>query len=288
VDAAIESVRPAAEAKGITITRQIETTTETVSADPRRLQQILWNILSNAVRFTPQGGRVLVSAREQDGQIEIGVADTGAGISAAFLPWVFERFRQADSSTTRAHGGLGLGLAIVRDLVKLHGGTVRAESEGEGRGSTFSVRLPCSQVRDTAEPAAVHNDRSHHLTGAKVLVVDDDADAREVLRTILESVGARVTTSASARETRELLSVTHPDLLIADIGMPEEDGYSLIQSIRNLDTEQARVPAIALTAHSRPEDVEQALASGFQMHVAKPIDSGRLVASIATLFDAAH
>jgi signal transduction histidine kinase/ActR/RegA family two-component response regulator len=288
VDAAIESVRPAAEAKGITIARQIETTTQTVSADPRRLQQILWNILSNAVRFTSQGGRVRVSAREHDGQVEIAVADTGAGISAEFLPWVFERFRQADSSTTRAHGGLGLGLAIVRDLVKLHGGTVKAESDGEGQGSTFTVRLPPSHARDTAEPAAAHNDRPHHLTGAKVLVVDDDADAREVLRAILESVGARVTTSASARETRELLSVTHPDLLIADIGMPEEDGYSLIQSIRNLDTEQSRVPAIALTAHSRPEDVEQALASGFQMHVAKPIDSGRLVASIASLFDAAH
>ncbi len=287
VDAAVESVRPAAEAKGITIDKDVEAAAKTVSADPRRLQQILWNMLSNAVRFTPVGGRVHVSAREVAGRIEIAIADTGCGISKEFLPLVFERFRQADSSTTRAHGGLGLGLAIVRDLVKLHGGEVRAESPGEGQGSTFTVRLLMSRAAPDAEIVAPKDDRHHHLSGASVLVVDDDADAREVLRTILENAGAKVTTTSSARETRAVLSETHPDLLIADIGMPEEDGYSLIQSIRNLDTEQSRVPAIALTAHSRPEDVEQALASGFQMHVAKPIDSTRLVASIASLFDAA-
>jgi signal transduction histidine kinase/ActR/RegA family two-component response regulator len=286
IDAAVESVRPTAEVKGVQISRRLEALTSTVSADPRRLQQILWNILSNAVRFTPAGGRVDVIARDVDSHVELVVQDTGCGIVPAFLPWVFERFRQADSSTTRAHGGLGLGLAIVKDLVTLHGGLVRAESNGENQGTTITVRLPKSAATDATEPVPGRTDRVPQLAGARVLVVDDDPDARDVLRTILENAGARVTTSTSARETRAIMSESRPDLLIADIGMPDEDGYSLIQSIRNLETGPTRLPAIALTAHSRPEDVEQALASGFQMHVAKPIDSQRLVASIASLFDA--
>jgi CheY-like chemotaxis protein len=268
------------------LAKRLDAASSTVNADPRRLQQILWNILSNAVRFTPAGGRVDVIARDADGHVEISVQDTGCGIAPAFLPWVFERFRQADSSTTRAHGGLGLGLAIVKDLVTLHGGTVRAESPGENQGTIITVRLPQSAASDAAEAPSGRSDKVPQLAGARVLVVDDDPDARDVLRTILESAGASVTTSTSARETRAIMSEARPDLLIADIGMPDEDGYSLIQSIRSLETGPTRLPAIALTAHSRPEDVEQALASGFQMHVAKPIDSQRLVASIASLFDA--
>jgi signal transduction histidine kinase/ActR/RegA family two-component response regulator len=288
IEAALESVRPAADAKNVVLRTQIDQAARMTRADPRRLQQIIWNLLSNAVRFTPAGGQVDVIARPADlGFLEIVVADTGCGIVPEFLPHVFERFRQGDSSTTRTHGGLGLGLAIVHDLVGMHGGTVRAESAGAGQGTTFAVRLPAVTPRDILGVAPASSRLQPRLTGASVLVVDDDPDAREVLRTILEDAGAQVTTSSSARETREILCDLHPDLLIADIGMPEEDGYSLILSIRNLETGPDHVPAIALTAHTRPEDVEHALASGFQMHMAKPIDSTRLVASIASLFESA-
>ena len=286
IDATFESVRPAAEAKGVVLRKQVEVDTKTVRADPRRLQQIIWNLLSNAVRFTARGGEVTVAAREKRDGVEIVVSDTGSGIAPEFLPHVFDRFRQGDSSTTRAHGGLGLGLAIVRDLLELHGGTVQAESKGEGHGTTFTVWMPEMGSSD-ADNGDVHRseEAATRLAGAQVLVVDDDADARDVLRTILEDAGAAVTTSASARQSRDLLSKMHPDLVIADIGMPDEDGYSLIQSIRQLDTDVSHVPAIALTAHTRPEDVEQALRSDFQIHLAKPIDSARLVASVAALFD---
>jgi signal transduction histidine kinase len=286
IDAALESVRPAAEAKNVGLRKEIDEGARMTRADPRRLQQIIWNLLSNAVRFTPAGGHVEIVARPADpGFLEIVVSDTGSGIAPDFLPHVFERFRQGDSSTTRTHGGLGLGLAIVHDLVGMHGGTVRAESPGTGQGTTFTVRLPAASPRSVGDLAPARSNTGPRLTGANVLVVDDDPDAREVLRAILEDAGARVTTTASARETREVLLELQPDLLIADIGMPEEDGYSLIVSIRNLEKGRVRVPAIALTAHTRPEDVAHALASGFQLHVAKPIDSTRLVASIASLFE---
>jgi signal transduction histidine kinase len=287
-DAALEAVRPAADAKGVTLYKSIAPDAAMIRADPRRLQQIIWNLLSNAVRFTPSGGRVDVVARTAGAQIEIVVADTGAGIAPEFLPHVFERFRQGDSSTTRTHGGLGLGLAIVRDLVEMHGGSVFAESPGESRGTTVTVRLPAIAARGAGEPAPLGPGTLPRLRGANVLVVDDDPDAREVLRTILEDAGARVTTSSSARETRDLFAAARPDLLIADIGMPEEDGYSLMISIRSLETGSTHVPAIALTAHTRPEDVEHALASGFQMHIAKPFDSNRLVASVASLVERVH
>ncbi len=286
IDAALESVRPSAEAKGVLLHTQIDVETQTVRADPRRLQQIIWNLLSNAVRFTPTDGRVDVVTRGAKGGVEIVVSDTGTGITQAFLPHVFDRFRQGDSSTTRSHGGLGLGLAIVRDLLELHGGTVRAESAGEGLGTTFTAWLP-NRGADDADDAALQRSGQlpPRLAGAKIMVVDDDADARDVLRTILEDAGASVTTSGSASETRRLLQDAAHDLLIADIGMPEEDGYSLIRSIRRLDTSLSLLPAIALTAHSRPEDVEQSLRSGFQIHMAKPVDSDRLVASVAALVD---
>jgi signal transduction histidine kinase len=289
VDGALEAVRPAAEAKGVELQKDVAPDAALIRADPRRLQQIIWNLLSNAVRFTPTGGRVDVSVRKAgDATIDIIVTDTGCGIAPEFLPHIFERFRQGDSSTTRTHGGLGLGLAIVRDLVDMHGGTVFAESLGEGLGTRITVQLPAVAPRDKSDAPPLRPGRLPRLTGASVLVVDDDPDAREVLRTILEDAGAHVTTSASARETRDLFVAARPDLLIADIGMPEEDGYSLIVSIRNLESGSTHVPAIALTAHTRPEDVEHALAAGFQLHIAKPIDTNRLVASVASLVERVH
>jgi len=268
----------------VLIAPAIDAAARNTRADARRLQQIIWNLLSNAVRFTPAGGHVEVNVRRADpGFVEIIVADSGCGIDPAFLPHVFERFRQGDSSTTRTHGGLGLGLAIVHDLVGMHGGTVHADSAGIGHGTTFTVRLPAATQKNSDASVPAWKQQQARLTGANVLVVDDDPDAREVLRMILEDAGARVTTAASARETREVLAQVHPDLLIADIGMPGEDGYSLILSIRNQENGKARVPAIALTAHTRPEDVEHALTAGFQIHLAKPVDSSRLVDSIASL-----
>jgi signal transduction histidine kinase len=289
LEAGVESVRHAAEANGVTIHTHADHAAGTVRADPHRLQQIIWNLLSNAVRFTAAGGRVDLIGRDSgSGSVEIVVSDTGCGIAPEFLPHVFERFRQADSSTTRTHGGLGLGLAIVRDLVEAHGGTVRAESAGEGRGTTLTVRLPASDSSRTVAAAPARTGQTARLTGASILVVDDDPDARDVLRTILEDAGARVTTSASAQETRAIIGALNPDVLIADVGMPGEDGYALLLSIRGTGNGAAHVPAIALTAHTRPEDVEQALASGFQVHIAKPIDSTRLVASVASLVGRPH
>ncbi len=281
VDGALEAIRPAAEAQGVTVTPHVEPPTLVVAADGRRLQQIVWNLLSNAVRFTPAGGRVEVRAREDRGELDLQVVDTGCGISAEFLPHVFERFRQADAGGTRAQG-LGLGLAIVHDLVRLHGGHVSAHSAGEGQGATFSVRLPGARVSATP-PAAASVSRGARLFGARVLVVDDDRDAREVLKTLLEDAGAQVAAAASAGEARALFARDRPDLLIADIGMPGEDGYAFVRSIRSLENASVRVPAIALTARTRPEDVQCAQDAGFQLHLAKPVDLARLVDSIVTL-----
>jgi CheY-like chemotaxis protein len=287
IDDALESVRPAAEARKLDLVKRVDGPTRTLRADARRLQQVIWNLLSNAVRFTPAGGRIEISLREVDDQSEIRVTDTGIGIHPDFVPHVFERFRQADSSITRAHGGLGLGLAIVRHLVELHGGTADVESAGEGRGAAFTVRLP---IR-TDVPAIAQRldstgrlDPPRSLRGTRVLVVDDDPDAREVLRAMLEDAGATVATTASAIETRAIMGHLRPDLLIADIGMPNEDGYSLIRSVRALESDMTgHVPAIALTAHARAEDIDRAFASGFQIHVAKPVDASRLLSTIATL-----
>jgi CheY-like chemotaxis protein/anti-sigma regulatory factor (Ser/Thr protein kinase) len=249
---------------------------------------VVWNLLSNAVRFTPQGGRIEVSLREVANQAEIRVSDTGVGLSPDFVPHAFEPFRQADSSMTRTHGGLGLGLSIVRHLVELHGGTVRAESAGKGQGASFTVRLPAqADVRMATRSADVPHRTdvpAMALHGTRVLIVEDDPDTRELLRTILEEAGATVATTASARETRAAIGRQQPDLLLADIGMPNEDGYSLMQSVRALEADDLRrMPAIALTAHARVEDVERALASGFQVHLAKPVEASELVSTIATL-----
>ena len=248
IDPAVEAVRPAAEAKGVRLQKVLGTGVVTVMGDPARLQQVVWNLLSNAVKFTPGGGRVQVSLRRVNSQVEIAVTDTGAGIAPEFLPHVFERFRQADQKTTRQHGGLGLGLAIVRHLVELHGGAVRADSSGEGTGATFTVTLPVAPVYrgeeadERAHPAAVdalsaHDECPERLDGLRVLVVDDEPDARELLAVGLGHCGALVTTASSALEALEAITGEKFDVLVSDIGMPGEDGYELIRRVRALPPE---------------------------------------------------
>jgi PAS domain S-box-containing protein len=294
IEAAVEAVRPAAEAKGVRLQKVIDTGLATVSGDPVRLQQVVWNLLSNAIKFTPRGGRVQVRLERVDSHIEIAVSDTGHGIDPGFLPHVFDRFRQADGTTTRHHGGLGLGLAIVRHLVELHGGTVKAESPGESQGATFTVLLPVAPVyapgvdearvhpaaRDTL-PAFECRDR---LDGLRVLVVDDEQDTREMLKAGLGQCGAEVTAAGSAAEAISEVRLSPPDVLISDIGMPEEDGYELMRQVRALPAGQGgKVPAIALTAYARTEDRLQALRAGYQMHVTKPVELAELAAVVASL-----
>jgi PAS domain S-box-containing protein len=294
IDAAVEAVRPAAEAKGVRVQKVMDTGVVTVSGDPVRLQQVIWNLLANAIKFTPRGGRVQVRMERVNSHVEVSVSDTGAGIAADFLPHVFDRFRQADMGTTRRHGGLGLGLAIVRHLVELHGGTVTAESEGAGRGSTFTVLLPVAPVYSAeASEARVHPaaremlpafECPDRLDGLRVLVVDDEPDTREMLKAGLGQCGARVTVAGSAAEAIESLASGEPDVLISDIGMPDEDGYELIRQVRARAADDGgRVPAIALTAYARVEDRMQALRAGYQMHVTKPVELAELAAVVASL-----
>ncbi|HKQ51155.1 MAG TPA: PAS domain S-box protein [Pyrinomonadaceae bacterium] len=294
VEAAVEAVRPAAEAKGVRLQKIMDTGVVSVSGDPVRLQQIVWNLLSNAIKFTPKRGRVQVRLERVNSHVEIAVSDTGMGIAAEFLPHVFDRFRQADQRTTRQHGGMGLGLAIVRHLVELHGGTVRAESPGEGKGATFTVLLPVAPVyHAVAEGERVHPAAREtlpffecvdRLDGVRVLVVDDEPDTRELLKAGLGRCGAEVTAAASTAEALDAVRAAPPDLLISDIGMPDEDGYELIRRVRALTDEAgARVPAIALTAYARVEDRMQALRAGYQMHVPKPVEMAELVAVAASL-----
>jgi PAS domain S-box-containing protein len=294
IEAAIESVRPAAEAKGVRVQKIVDTGVVTVSGDPVRLQQVVWNLLSNAIKFTPRGGSVQVRLERINSHIEIGVSDSGAGIAQEFLPYVFDRFRQADQRTTRRHGGLGLGLAIVRHLVELHGGTVRAESRGKGEGATFTVMLPVAPVyQNAAQEGRVHPaardtlpsyDCPDRLDGLKILVVDDEPDTRDLLKVGLGQCGAAVTVVGSASEALEAMSRAVPDLLISDIGMPEQDGYELIRRVRELPSAGGgKVPAIALTAYARVEDRMHALRAGYQMHVPKPVELAELVAVAASL-----
>jgi signal transduction histidine kinase len=283
INAALEAVRPSANSKGVAIELRVNSSNNTVAGDADRLEQVISNVLSNAVRFTPPGGRIDISVGGAGALAEIRVADTGIGIPEEFLPHLFERFRQADSSVTRSHGGLGLGLAIARNLVELHGGTIRAESAGEGQGATFIISLPRRAASRAATRASDTPSVPPLLGGTRVLVVDDDPDTRDVVRAILEHAGAEVLTTESAAETRACLQRAHPDVIIADIGMPKEDGYSLLRSVRTLAPDDIRgVPAIALTAHARPEDVEEALASGFQIHLAKPVNSSTLLSAVTT------
>ena len=286
VKAAIEVVQPAVEAKHIKMIVEADESTGAVYGDSARLQQVAWNLLSNAVKFTPDGGIMRVALRARENAAEMIIADSGKGIGADFLPSVFEPFRQADGSTTRPHSGLGLGLSIVKHLVEAHGGTVTAESAGYGRGAVFTVRLPtvtsaAPHAADALQSSPSAADVS--LAGLRVLVVDDDEESRHVLAAHLESVGGSVAAAASAGEALELLQREPVDVLLADIAMPGEDGYSLIRKVRALDAAAASIPAAALTAFAREEDRQAAFRAGFQMHLAKPIDAGSLVAAVATL-----
>ena len=293
VQAAVETARPAAEAKGVRLQTVIDPLNGVwVSGDVNRLQQVLWNLLSNAVKFTPKGGRVQVLLERINSQLEISVIDTGEGIKPEFLPYVFDRFRQADASTTRRHGGLGLGLSIVRQLVELHGGSVAVKSNGLGHGSTFIVSLPLTVVHGYPETEAEHRHPrtasagvtsvAVEIKGVRVLVVDDERDARALLKRMLEDSQAVVTVAQSADEAIEFLRGGKFDVLVSDIGMPGEDGYSLIKRVRSLGAAGGGdIPAIALTAYARGEDRIRAVAAGFQMHIAKPVETVELITMIA-------
>jgi signal transduction histidine kinase len=288
IEGAVMAVRPAADAKRVALDVDVGDVGSIV-ADPDRLQQIVWNLLSNAVKFTPSGGHVGIRAVREPTIVRVVVSDDGQGIPSDFLPRLFEMFRQADGSASRRHGGLGLGLAIARQLVEAHRGTIRAASEGEGKGATFTVEIPVRALpapwpfeRPTGRRAAML--AAMRLDGVHLLVVDDDEDARDLLAQILGDRGAAVSTAGSAAEALRLVEQTPPDVLLSDVGMPEVSGYSLIERVRALPAERGgRTPAIALTAYARAEDAQRALAAGFQAHVTKPIDPDRLTATVADL-----
>jgi signal transduction histidine kinase/ActR/RegA family two-component response regulator len=297
VEAAVDVVRPAATAKDVRLQVVLDPGAGPVAGDASRLQQVIWNLLTNAVKFTPRGGRVQVRLERTNSHIEITISDSGEGISPDFLPYVFDRFRQADNSISRRHGGLGLGLSIVRQLVEMHGGTVNVYSGGLEQGATFIVKLPRMIVHDanvlnedssrqhpTAERKAVPFNCPPELAGLHVLVVDDETDARDLLAVVLKSCGSIVTTAATATEALAAVKRVKPDILVSDIEMPGEDGYSLIGNIRALKPEDGgQTPAIALTAHARIEDRMRALSAGYQMHVAKPVEPAELVVVLASL-----
>lgn len=292
VEEAIASVRPSADVKEIRLRQIIDPDVGAVSGDPTRLQQVVWNLLTNAVKFTPQGGRVEVVLQRVNSHVEIVVTDSGQGIKPDFLPHVFERFRQADASTTRMYGGLGLGLAIVKQLVEMHGGTVSAYSEGVGKGSSFTVCLPLAPLRHfegNREHPTTPTDNYLDCTGIdihgiKVLVVDDETDARELIRRMLEDCKAQVVCAATAKEGMDILQSTHPDVILSDIGMPGVDGYEFIRQVRALPPSRGgRTPAAALTAFARTEDRTRAMIAGYQIHIAKPIEPQELLAAVASL-----
>jgi signal transduction histidine kinase/ActR/RegA family two-component response regulator len=292
VAAAIESVRPAADAKKIEVASVFEGPA-TIAGDGERLQQVVWNLLSNAIKFTPGGGRIEVRLRTDGDEVELEVTDSGKGIPPEFLPYVFDRFRQADSSSTRTHGGLGIGLALVRHLVELHGGSVAARSGGAGAGSTFAIRLPVAGPTGETDPMApvpaatvsrVSQAGLPSLEGLRVLVVDDEADARDLLGVILRRRGAAVDAAASVAEALDALARTQPDVVVSDISMPDADGYALIREIRGREAAAGgTIPAIALTAYARDRDREHALSAGFQLHLAKPVEPDDLIHAVADL-----
>jgi signal transduction histidine kinase/ActR/RegA family two-component response regulator len=285
---AADSIRPAAEARGIQLTYELAQPTLPTTGDPDRIQQVIWNLLSNAVKFTPAGGTVRLTLRRAGDRDEIVIADTGSGIEPEFLPHVFDTFRQADASATRAHGGLGLGLAIVRNLVELHGGTVGAESPGRDRGATFTVRLPVrlpvERTEERHTPIVVPQGT---LSGRTVLAVDDDNDTRELIQSILESAGARVFAASSVDEALLRLEHERPDALVTDIGMPGRDGYALLQDVRTLLGARSPRVAVALSAYASEQDRQRSAAAGFQRHIAKPVDPAALVEILRQLLDAA-
>jgi PAS domain S-box-containing protein len=293
VAGAVESVRPAADARGVRLEAILDPAAGPVSGDAHRLQQVVWNLVSNGIKFTPRGGQVQVLLERVNSHIEISVADTGIGVHAEFLPHVFDRFRQADVSTTRKYGGLGLGLSIVKHIVELHGGTVSVNSAGEGRGATFAVQLPMVIVRPTGLLRGVHPHSLQELSqlpanadlsNVRVLVVDDEEDARELLGRVLGERGATVVTAASAVDALAAIEQQAPDVLISDIGMPAVDGYELVRRVKGVFARTGtRFPAIALTAFARSEDRTRALLAGFVTHIAKPVDAAELIATVAAV-----
>ena len=279
----LDAVRPAAQAKDIVVESRVDPVLP-ILGDPSRVQQILWNLLSNAVKFTPQQGRVHVGLVQAGAAAQITVTDSGVGIEPALLPYVFDRFRQGDSSYARTFGGLGLGLAIVRQLVELHGGNVRAESAGKGLGSTFTVTLPSLTLALDSASSDQSVTAAQSLEGLRVLVLENDPDSRDLFSAVLEESGAHVTAATSAGEALALLDTRSVDVIVADIGLPDEDGYAFIRKVRIREGGGPHhVPALALTAYARPEDRERALTSGYQMHVIKPVAPDQLIAAVATL-----
>ncbi len=295
VEQAIEIVRPAADAKGIRLEKVLDTETGKIVGDPTRLQQVMWNLLSNAVKFTPKNGRVQIALERVNSHVEIAVSDTGQGMSADFLPQVFERFQQAETGSARSHGGLGLGLSIVRHIVELHGGSVFVESAGVGKGSTFTVKLPRMIFARTAgeaerrhptlvelpEPGALRS-----LHDVRVLVVDDEPDSNEVVSAILASAGAEVRVAASAADGLRELQHWRPHVIVSDIGMPGEDGYAFIAKVRAQSTTIGRIPVVALTAYASGEDRVRIFSAGFKAHVVKPTEPAELVAVVANVAEA--
>lgn len=292
IRSAVEGFSATAIAKGIVIDQDLDPRVGTIHADPGRLQQVIWNLGHNAVKFTPAGGEITVRMRRIENEIEITVSDTGQGINPAFLPHIFERFRQEDGTTRRNHGGLGLGLAIVKHLVEMHGGRINAASEGEGKGAAFTVYLPLSGPSASAQEPDAILDRTpraseeHHRTlleGTRVLIVDDDPDARTLIHRVFKRYGAKVTEAETVDEALNLLTQSPPAVLISDIGMPKRDGYDLIQAVRSKGYSADALPAIALTAFARPEDQKHSLVAGFQKHLAKPVDTHALIEAVAVL-----
>jgi CheY-like chemotaxis protein len=294
VQAALDAVAPAAAAKEIRLQSVLDPHAVGATGDPSRLQQVVWNLLVNAVKFTPKGGRVQVHLQRVNSHVEIVVSDTGQGIRPELLPHIFERFRQADSTSTRAHAGLGLGLALVRHLVELHGGTVTAESPGEGKGARFTVRLPLAAAVIEPDPGATLVRRAARtapsapvgpsLRGVRVLAVDDDRDGLELIARIITEASGEARTTTSAAEGLRVLQDWRPDVLVSDIEMPGEDGYVFIRRVRELDASQGgKTPAVALTAYGRTEDRVRTLAAGYSMHVPKPVDPVELTTIIASL-----
>ncbi|APR85983.1 Chemotaxis protein methyltransferase CheR [Minicystis rosea] len=281
VEAGVDVLRAAAGTKGVDLSAAIAPIEAPMRGDPARLQQIVTNLIANAIKFTPAGGRVEVTLSSRDGFTDLTVRDTGHGISAEFIPHVFDRFRQADASTTRQHGGLGLGLAIVKHLVELHGGTVRAESAGVGQGATFTVSLPCEETRIST--TALVTEEPPSLRGVRVLVLDDEQDTRDLVMRLLEENEAEVQAATSAEEALSLLRAQVPDVIVSDIGMPGMDGYALMRRVRSEGSNARHVPAIALTAFARAEDRARALAAGYQAHLTKPIEPAELVATVASV-----
>jgi CheY-like chemotaxis protein/nitrogen-specific signal transduction histidine kinase len=291
IQAAIDAVRPALEAKAIRLDTDLDPTVGTIVGDPNRLQQVVWNLLSNAIKFTPAGGTVRLRLEAHADAVQFSVSDTGQGINAEFLPYVFDRFRQAESTSNRAHGGLGLGLAIVRHLVEMHGGTVHVESAGTDMGATFTMRLPrgsADSAGDLADAAPEGVNAAEPcppaLEGLRVLLVDDQPDIVELLHDILAPCGALIKTTTAAREALATLRAWQPDVLVSDIAMPGEDGYWLIDNVRALAPEAGgAIPAVALTAYVRVEDRMRVLAAGFQMYVPKPVEPSELLDAVARL-----